>query len=607
MATDGTLKKIGRYEIESLVAEGAMARVYRAHDPELDRAVAVKVLKDEHGLDEDRVNRFLREAKAAGAISHPNIVTIYDVGSVGKTFYITMEFLDKRSLADVLAKNTSLPTRQVISMGLQLARALDVAHRKGIVHRDIKPGNILLAEDGETVKISDFGIAWLDRPNDLQETNPALVIGTPRYMSPEQAAGRDLDGRSDLFSLGAILYELLSGKKAFDSNNIATLLLQISLKNPPPLRTIAPEISEGLQRVVMKLLSKLPEQRFQSGAELAAALERELAAVIAQEKKPTRHWFVPLRVKLAALSGGLVTAFSLISVAVVGYVESYSLETQFLASGATLAKSIAAETAVPLLGRDWVPLELFVADGSARGNFDYVVVADRQNVVRASTDKRLVGKPFVSPKSAAIGSGDRKVTAGSFILPGDQAAVLFDTPVLFQERDIGRVYVGVSRANMERVLHSTFLALSTLGMWAVLGTVAVCLFFGSLVARQLRLLRDSLMALAAGDLERRIPLRRNDEIGELFTAFNRTAESLRAGAAKRGEPATAAMPDAGRLLAMAAVEDAEATLVIGAEPTAPAGPSETDAPPETIPSEREAPNSEPPETDLRQIGSRLRA
>jgi len=611
VATDNTLKKIGRYEIESLVAEGSMAVVYRARDPDIDRTVAIKVLKDEHGVDEEHVNRFLREAKAAGAISHPNIVTIYDVGRIDNTFYITMELLDRKSLADVLAENARLSIRQVISIGIQLARALDVAHRKGIVHRDIKPGNILLTETCETVKITDFGIAWLDRPDDMQKTHPGMVLGTPRYMSPEQAAGRELDGRSDLFSLGVILYELLSGRKAFDSNNVATLMLQISLANPTPLRTIVPEISEGLQRVIMRLLNKFPEQRFQSGAEVADALERELAAAMAQETKPARNRPLPLRVKAAALAGLLTAAFWVIGMAIVGSVESRGLERQLLDSGATLAKSIAAETAVPLLAKDWIALELFAGDGNTRDTFDYLAVTDRQNVVRASTDKAIVGKPFVPPKNAAMRSDNPDVAATSVLLPGGEAAVLFDTKILFQKREVGHVYLGVGKAGMQSVSRSTFLALSSLGVLAVLGVVGMCLFFGGLVARCMRLLRDSLLGLGAGDLERRISVSRNDEIGEVFTAFNRMAESLQAGVAKRnGEGGeTGMLPDANRLLAMEACADPEATLLFSSEPAAPAGlaePLKSPLPVESSPPERLA-LPDPPESDDRRTGSRKQA
>ncbi len=245
MASNTIPSHIGRYEIEGLVGEGATAVVYRARDPAIGRTVAVKLLKTEHGLDLDYLARFQREAQSAGAISHPNIVTIYDVGRVDGTPYITMEFLDEKSLADVIASGNRLPVKQVISIGIQLARALDHAHAQGVVHRDIKPDNVLVLNRGETVKLTDFGIARLESGDDAQRTHAGTVLGTPRYMSPEQAMGQSSDGRSDLFSLGAILYELLAGRRAFDSNNLASLMLQIVQQDPPPLT----ELNSDLPKV----------------------------------------------------------------------------------------------------------------------------------------------------------------------------------------------------------------------------------------------------------------------------------------------------------------------------------------------------------------------
>ena len=535
-ATETEPTKIGRYEIECVVGEGAMAKVYRARDPEIDRVVAVKVLKDELCVDEDYVNRFLREAKAAGAISHPNIVTVFDVGRFGNAPYITMEFLAEKSLADALAEHEKLPIKRVVSIGIQMARALDLAHRRGIVHRDVKPGNILLMEKGETVKITDFGIARLDRSEDLQKTHAGTVIGTPRYMSPEQAAGRAVDGRSDLFSLGVILYELLTGKKAFDSGNVATLMLQIMQTDPEPCRTLSPDVPVSLQRIVSRLLQKRPEKRFQTGAQLAEALERELAAITTQEEEAGRNKFIPLRVRWAISAGAALAVLFLISLGIVYYVERQVIRAQVIDSGAAIAKFIATETAVPVLSQNWVPLELFVKDASERGSFDYLAVTDHDHIVKAATSQDIVGKPFAPPPNASLIVKAADFTASEVNLPGGKAAFLFDTPILFQKTEIGRIYVGINRAGMDSVLRSTLLLMSNIGILTVLSAVGMLYVFGGLLGRPMRLLNNAMRDIGLGDLDRRIAETRNDEFGQLFSAYNHMADAVQARFAKdRGD------------------------------------------------------------------------
>ena len=205
------MQTVGRYKLEHRIGQGAMADVFLAYDDHIDRPLAIKILKEEFRSNTEYVTRFLQESRAAGVMSHPHIVTIYDVGEADGFPYIAMELLKGSSLDTIIEKRGKLPTTEVIKLGRQLAGALQYAHENGIVHRDIKPSNIMISEDGENTKLLDFGIARLvdaDRKAtqaSFAQTQVGQVLGTPRYMSPEQALGLPLDARTDLFSLGAVL------------------------------------------------------------------------------------------------------------------------------------------------------------------------------------------------------------------------------------------------------------------------------------------------------------------------------------------------------------------------------------------------------------------
>jgi HAMP domain-containing protein/predicted Ser/Thr protein kinase len=563
-SSDTAIQKIGRYEVDALVGVGGMAKVYRAHDPEIGRIVAIKMLKDDLNIDEEYSSRFLREAQAAGGISHPNIVTIFDVGRQDGTPYITMEFLDEESLADLFAKKERLPVKKVVKLGAQLARALDHAHRKGIVHRDIKPGNILLMEGGQSVKITDFGIARLNSSDEMQKTHAGTVLGTPRYMSPEQATGQELDGRSDLFSLGVILYEMLTGSKAFDSDNIPTLMLQILRKDPTPVRTLAPNVPLGLQRIVAKLLQKKPEKRYATGAELAEALDREYEALTLQEEEAGQNKFVSLRTKWAAILGGAIAVVFFVCMAVIYYVESNVIRGQVVNSGAALARFVSSQAAVPVLSQDWVPLELFVDDAKARGSFDYLVITDHDGVVRASTEEGLAETTYALPDGAQPIVEQQDLITYEAGLPSGITAFLFDTPILFQQTEIGRVYLGVNRAGMDAVLRSTLFLLAIGGIATVILVVAMLYIFGGLLARPIRRLGRMLASLGEGDLDSRISENRNDELGEVFRAFNVMADKLQTRFA--GGVAPAAGVEVAPEEPMLDFEgDAESTLVMQAK------------------------------------------
>jgi serine/threonine-protein kinase len=264
------LQNIGRYEIEKELGKGAMGLVYKATDPNIGRPVALKTMRlDVHGIEqEEMLRRFKNEARSAGVLGHPNIVTIYDAGEDQGLFYIAMEYIEGQTLAEVLQQHRVLPVDQVIAITRNICSGLDFAHAKGIVHRDIKPANIMITPEG-TAKIMDFGIAKVSG----SLTSTGQVLGTPNYMSPEQVKGRQLDGRSDLFSLGVMLYEMLTGEKPFIGQGVTTIIYKIVNENPIPPRDLDLTIHPGLSAVVTRTLSKDPYERYQTGSELIRDLE----------------------------------------------------------------------------------------------------------------------------------------------------------------------------------------------------------------------------------------------------------------------------------------------------------------------------------------------
>jgi eukaryotic-like serine/threonine-protein kinase len=280
--TLGAGSKLGPYEILAPIGAGGMGEVYRAKDPRLAREVAIKVLPASFSADADRLRRFEQEAKAAGVLNHPNITAVYDTGAVDGSPYVVQELLEGDTLRATLAGG-KLSTRRATDYAMQIAHGLAAAHEKGIVHRDLKPENLFVTRDGR-VKILDFGLAKLTQtegnvssatnlPTETKGTEPGVVLGTLGYMSPEQVRGKPADARSDIFSFGAILYEMLSGKRAFHGDSAADTMSAILKEDPPDLSVTNQSISPGLERIVRHCLEKNPEQRFHSAHDVAFDLE----------------------------------------------------------------------------------------------------------------------------------------------------------------------------------------------------------------------------------------------------------------------------------------------------------------------------------------------
>ena len=520
------MEQVGRYEIQELIGEGAMAQVFKAYDPQIGRTLACKILKEERTLDEEYVNRFMREAKAAGAFVHPNIVTVYDVGQHEERPYIIIELVDGTPMDEVLRDSPDMPMTQALSIGVQLARALDYAHAQGVVHRDIKPSNILILPDGHNIKIADFGIAHIDEPDATRHTQAGTVLGTPQYMSPEQVMGAKVDGRSDLFSVGVILYQLFSGRRPFNADTMATLLYQITREDPPPLSEVAPGLPAGLQHIVSKLLSKQPERRFQTGTELADALERELRNLTEEKEQEKKHGFIPISVRWTVLLAGVIAAVMAVTIVFIQYKQSQTL-TQYAAdSGAAFAKFIALESATTVLDQDWFSIEVFVSEAGRRESFDYLIILDHTGVVRGASDTSLVGQPYVEPASAELLSDAGNVRTSLVELPGGVSAFDFHTPITFAGREVGSIRLGLSRAKVLEVERTTQILLLALGLVTIAAVAIVSFVLARLLARPINVAREAMEAVARGNFDWRISQERKDELGELFESFNKMAAGL---------------------------------------------------------------------------------
>ena len=319
--------KLGPYEIISALGAGGMGEVYRARDTRLGREIAIKVLPPEFSADPVRKQRFEREARTISGLNHPNICVLHDVGSQNGVEYLVMELVEGETLGDRLQRGP-LPLAEVIKYGSQIAEGLDRAHRSGVVHRDLKPGNIMLTRTG--AKLLDFGLA---RPAGLATavasgsmatmsgaglhspvTQEGTIVGTFQYMSPEQLEGREVDGRSDIFSLGAVLYEMVTGRRAFEGKSQLSLISAILEKEPEPISTVKPLTPPIVDRTIQKCLAKQPDQRWQSASDLATQLNwmsdvsssgSAALPAMARARKRTSWLAVAAVVLLAAISGAV--------------------------------------------------------------------------------------------------------------------------------------------------------------------------------------------------------------------------------------------------------------------------------------------------------------
>lgn len=310
-------KRIGPYLVTELIGKGGMGLVFKARDTQLNRSVAIKGLPSGGMADPERKRRFLQEAKATSTLNHPNIVTVHGITQEHDADFIVMEYVLGKTLDQVIP-NKGLPLKQALKYALAIADAVAAAHAAGIVHRDIKPSNVMITEQGR-VKVLDFGLAKLAEPDQGTQTGAAetlgtkagMVFGTAGYMSPEQAEGKPADTRSDIFSFGALLYQMVTGRRAFPGDNVITILAAVINNEPAPLATLAPNAPRELDWVITRCLKKDPDRRIQHMVDVKIALDEALERVEAASgplpvARPRRRWLAPalIAVLLGLMGGG---------------------------------------------------------------------------------------------------------------------------------------------------------------------------------------------------------------------------------------------------------------------------------------------------------------
>ncbi len=405
--TLATGTRLGPYEILSPIGAGGMGEVYRAKDARLDRDVAIKILPDDFAKDPERLSRFEREARAAAGIADPHIVTLFDVGTEGRVRYIVTELVEGTDLRGLLDRGP-LPVDRVLDLGRQIAEGLAAAHERGVVHRDLKPENVLLARSG-LVKIADFGLAKLSKPPaenvsrmqtaDLSMTGAGAIMGTVAYMSPEQAAGRPVDHRSDQFSLGSILHEMLTGQQAFRRESAVQTLAAVIEREPEPLSLSRPDVPEELRRAVDRCLAKAPSARFESTRELADTLRRlESGTSRAGDRSAPRGGAVRSSKALPIAAG----AIALIAAAVGIWTHSRGLSR--IDSLAVLPFSTSGT------GAD----SEYLSDGITESLIDALARIPRLKVIARATVFQFKGKDL-TPRQAASELGVASILTGRIV------------------------------------------------------------------------------------------------------------------------------------------------------------------------------------------------
>ena len=523
--------QIGRYRIEGVLGEGATAVVYAGFDPEIQRSVAIKCLHLDIAADEGYRHRFQVEARAAGHLNHPHLVTVFDTGETadGRP-YIAMERMGGEPLSSRVERVGLPPLPVIFDIAIQIASALDYAHGEGVVHHDIKPENIMFMDGWKHPKLSDFGIAEHRSPT--RDAGGAeltqLIGGTPSFMALERLEGRRSDARSDLFSLGVVLFWLLTGKLPWSETDDVQQMIRERKRHPQPtIDPRDPSTPSILVGIVRTLLAQSADARYQVASEVIEDLRLAQREYERLQESPLTGNIISLRVRWASMLGATLTLVLLIGLAAIYSKQRTAVNGLALDYGSSLGRMIAHESAENLLLDDNAATQALVEDVTRNRQIHYIAIADYSGTVIASTLPSEVGKPLPSlAQHDFLSSEDEVKSYRSHVKGARNEMLLFSTPIQYQDKTVGELHLGISNAALVSAQHTTLWVIATVlavTLLAVIGA-AYWLFRRPLIL--LDLVSEAMMRVARGDFRYRIRLVRSDELGRLFTAFNLMNQSL---------------------------------------------------------------------------------
>ena len=531
---------LGRYRILEEVGRGSTAFVYRAFDPQLDRFLAIKMLRPHLAKNESFRDAFVRESRLAAQLSHPNIVTIFDVGITDEIPYIAMEMLEGVTLEKVLKSKEKLDVKTALNIAGQMTLALDYAHQQGLVHKDIKPANILILRDKKTAKLTDFGIAQaIDNVNMGGGSNRPKkprnkVIGTPEYMSPEQVIGHALDHRTDLYSTGVLIYRMISGIPPFVADDLSHLFKQIIKNKPHELVVEDERVKDEIKDLVRRLLQKDPDRRYQSATLLLSDI-RKITFQLENKKEKKNSNVRSLTTTWTLIMSSLVFVSMLIGSVVVYWMQYKALTSSTYDHGNSMARMIAFQSGDSILLNDQLGLQAIVKDSAANQQLKKILIINKDNQIIASNKESLLGRSFTEP--------DKDLIVKTYQSSGIQSGAVFELPlnkndktstnefsvlqpIHFGGKELGKIYVTYSAEPMYQSLRTTLITMALVMLVTLLVVSIATLLLAKKTSKDFNRINKGLKRLTNGKVDVRILSDRNDEVSEVFESFNQLGHYL---------------------------------------------------------------------------------